>query len=120
MAASSSLHESIEDGEDTVSVRHHTVVECSGAWTEPAGKGTGKATTLSPMQAVLGQMQRLADIDESIGKRSEAQQKTLDKVVKMYERMQKVSLEKFGRMLQPGDEGWRANDPMPEEVCNTK
>ena len=107
MAASSSAYEAVEDGEDTVQVRHHTVLEYSGAWVEPAGKGTGRATTLSPMQAVLGQMQRLADIDESIGKRSEAQQKTLDKVVSMYDRTQKVSVEKLGRIMQPGDEGWR-------------
>ena len=120
MAAAGSSGEVPEESDD-VTVRSRTIVEYDESWTEPAGKGkVASATALSPMQAVMVQMQRLADIDESIGKRSEAQQKTLDKVVNMYERMQKASLEKFGRMLQPGDEGWRANDPMPEEVCNTK
>ena len=119
MAAAGSSGEVPEEGDD-VTVRSRTIVEYDESWTEPAGKGkVASATALSPMQAVMVQMQRLADIDDSIGKRSEAQQKTLDKVVSMYDRMQRVSLEKFGRMIQPGDEGWRAQDAMPEEVSNT-
>ena len=68
------------------------------------------------MAAVLQQMQLLTDLDEAIGKRNEAQHKTLDKVVGMFETMQNAALEKYGRLAQPGDEGWRSSDAMPEEV----
>ena len=117
-ASSSGVRSEDTGGEDRGPRVHvRTIVEYDDSWTEAGGKG-GKAvpSAASPMVAVMQQMQRLTDLDEAIGKRNEAQHKTLDKVVSMFETMQHAALERYGRLLQPGDEGWRAADAMPEEV----
>ena len=120
-ARSSGIHgEAMGEAEDDrgpgANVRCRTVVEYDESWTEAGGKGGKANNAASPMAAVLQQMQRLTELDEAIGKRNEAQHKTLDKVVWMFETMQNAALEKYGRLVQPGDEGWRAADAMPEEV----
>ena len=120
-ARSSGIHsEDMGEAEDDrgagANVRCRTVVEYDESWTEAGGKGGKANNAASPMAAVLQQMQRLTDLDEAIGKRNEAQHKTLGKVVNMFETMQNAALERYGRHLQPGDEGWRAADAMPEEV----
>ena len=119
-ARSSGIHsEDMGEAEDDrgagANVRCRTVVEYDESWTEAGGKGGKANNAASPMAAVLQQMQRLTDLDEAIGKRNEAQHKTLDKVVSMFETMN-AALEKYGGLVQPGDEGWRAADAMPEEV----